>query len=113
MTGWHSITCLTHWAVTPPAPGTCWLAAHLLGAAETVRTGAGARVMSIIAPLMAQAEESAIAALGASRFEAEFTAGKRSSRGAAIALALGEPAHGGAAATDDGGAGSLGKREAE
>ena len=47
------------------------LAAQLLGAADTVRTGAGASVMPFLAPLVARAEASAIAALGASRFEAE------------------------------------------
>ena len=88
-------------------------AAQLLGAAETVRTGAGARVMPFLAPLMAQAEASAIAALGASRFEAEFKAGSRLSRDAAVRLALGEPAHVAAAASDRAGAALLSKREAE
>jgi predicted ATPase/DNA-binding NarL/FixJ family response regulator len=93
--------------------GQARLAAQLLGAAETVRTGAGASVIAIHAPLLAQAAESAIAALGASRFEAEFRAGTRLSRGVAIRLALGEPAHGATAASDDVGGGVLGKREAE
>ncbi len=88
-------------------------AAQLLGAAETVRTGAGAHVMPFLAPLMAQAKESAIAALGASRFEAEFKAGSHLSRDAAVRLALGEPGHVAAAASDSAGAGLLAKREAE
>lgn len=88
-------------------------AAQLLGAAETVRTGAGASVIAFLAPLLAHAEESAIAALGASRFEAEFDAGKRLTRGAAIGLALGEPAHVAAATSDDASAGPLGTRQAE
>ncbi len=88
------------------------LAAQLLGAAETVRTGAGAGVSAVLAPLLARAEESAIAALGASRFEAELKAGRRLSRDAAFGLALGEPAHVAAAASGDAGAGVLGKREA-
>ena len=93
--------------------GQARLGAQLLGAAETVRTGAGANVIAFLAPLLAQAEESAIAAIGASRFEAELKAGKRLSRGTAIGLALGEPARTAAAATNGEGAGPLGKREAE
>ncbi len=89
------------------------LAAQLLGAAETVRIGAGASVIPFLAPLLAQAEESAIAALGASRFELELKAGKGLSRDAAIRLALGEPAHVAVAASDQDGAGPLAKREAE
>jgi len=93
--------------------GQARLAAQLLGAAEPVRTGAGARVMPFLAPLMGQAEASAIAALGASRFEADFKAGSRLSRDAAVRLALGESGHVAAAASDRAGAGLLAKREAE
>ena len=93
--------------------GQARLAAQLLGAAETVRTGAGASVIAIHAPLLANAKQSAIAALGASRFESEFKAGTRLSRRAAIALALGEPAHLATAGSNQEGAGPLGKREAE
>jgi predicted ATPase/DNA-binding NarL/FixJ family response regulator len=93
--------------------GQARLAAQLLGAAEAVRTGAGASVIAIHAPLLAQAAESAIVALGASRFESEFKAGTRLSRSVAIRLALGEPAQGATAASDDVGGGVLGKREAE
>jgi DNA-binding CsgD family transcriptional regulator len=93
--------------------GQARLAARLLGAADTVRTGTGASVMPFLAPLMEQARASAIAALGASRFEAEFKAGSRLSRDAAVRLALGEPAHVAAAAPDTAGAGLLAKREAE
>jgi len=88
------------------------LAAQLLGAAETIRTGAGATVIPTIAPLLANAERSAIAALGASRFETEFKAGKGLSRDAAAGLALGETAQV-AAAAHAAGAGPLGKRETE
>ena len=66
-------------------------AAQLLGAAETVRTQAGASLIPILAPMIAQAEESAIEALGASKFETEVNAGKRLSRDEAIRTALGEP----------------------
>src|SRR5262249_8432064 len=49
-------------------------AARLLGAAETIRTGAGARIMPFMTPLLDQAMVTAAATLGA-RFEAEFKAG--------------------------------------
>jgi predicted ATPase/DNA-binding NarL/FixJ family response regulator len=89
------------------------LAAQLLGAAETIRAGAGASVIPIIVPLLAQAEASAIAAIGASQFEAEFEAGQRLSRNAAVSLALGESPHAVAATSDTAGAGLLAKRENE
>jgi DNA-binding NarL/FixJ family response regulator len=93
--------------------GQARLAAQLLGAAETIRTGAGAKAMAFFAPLLAQAEESAIAELGASKFEAEFKAGERLSRDAASGLALGESAQVAATTSDDAGAGLLGKRQAD
>ena len=89
-------------------------AAQLLGAAETVRTQAGARLIPFLAPLIAMAAESATAGLGASKFQAEMTAGKRLSRDEAIRLALGEPAQVAASVSANGeGGGLLGKREAE
>jgi predicted ATPase/DNA-binding CsgD family transcriptional regulator len=93
--------------------GQARLAAHLLGAADTVRTQAGASLIPILAPLIAQAEESAKAAIGASRFEAEVTAGRALSRDEAIRLALGAPASVAPAgvANREGGT-LLGKREA-
>jgi predicted ATPase/DNA-binding CsgD family transcriptional regulator len=66
------------------------LAAQLIGAAETVRTQAGASLIPILAPLIAMAEESATAALGASKFQGEMEAGRRLSRQQAIQMALGE-----------------------
>jgi predicted ATPase/DNA-binding CsgD family transcriptional regulator len=93
--------------------GQARLAAQLLGAAETVRTEAGATLIATLAPLVAQAEESAIVALGAARFEAEFKAGKCLRRDTAIRLALGQPDHAAAAASDDGSVAPLGKREAD
>jgi DNA-binding CsgD family transcriptional regulator/tetratricopeptide (TPR) repeat protein len=89
------------------------LAAHLVGATETIRIGAGAAVIPTLAPLLAQAEESSRVALGGSRFEAEFQSGKRLGRVAAIRLALGEPAQITAAPAETGGMGMLGKREGE
>jgi predicted ATPase/DNA-binding CsgD family transcriptional regulator len=88
------------------------LAARLLGAADTVRTRVGANVMPFFAPSLAHAEASAGTALGATRFEAEFDAGKHLSRDAALRLALGEHPHD-ATAPDEASTGSLGKRQAE
>ncbi|MGW4962438.1 LuxR C-terminal-related transcriptional regulator [Nonomuraea sp. NPDC004186] len=93
------------------ASGQAQVAARLLGAAETVRTGAGASLQPYLTRLVARAEESATAALGEPGFRAEYEAGARLSRDAAIRLALGEPAPAARAAPAD--AGPLGKREAE
>jgi DNA-binding NarL/FixJ family response regulator len=62
---------------------------------------------------VAQAEASAVAALGASGFEAEFNAGKRLNRDAAIGTALGEPAQVVATTPDDASVAPLAKREAD
>jgi predicted ATPase/DNA-binding CsgD family transcriptional regulator len=75
--------------------GQARLAAHLIGAAEAVRTQAGASLIPFLAPLIAMAEESASAALGASKFQAEMNTGKRLNRDEAIRLALGEPTRNG------------------
>jgi DNA-binding NarL/FixJ family response regulator len=66
------------------------LAAKLLGAAEKLRVEVGASVNPMLASLLPPAEESAIAALGASTFAVQFEAGRRLSRDAAVRLALGE-----------------------
>ena len=64
-------------------------------------------------PIITQAEESAIAALGKAKFDVEFSAGKRLSRDSAVALALGEP-HPTTAATRHGAVpGALAKREVD
>ena len=105
-------------ALTGDAPR----AAVLLGAAETVRTEAGANMMPFLAGQSARVEQSVTAALGAARFRTEFETGKHLQRDAAIRLALGESlddaeadtdgnAEAGAGAADN--AGPLGKREAE
>jgi predicted ATPase/DNA-binding CsgD family transcriptional regulator len=87
-------------------------AARLLGAAETIRTGAGARVMPFMAPMLDRALETAATTLGAPRFEAESSAGRALSRDDAILLALGESRPtAGARSIDDGAV--LGKREME
>ena len=100
--GWHAAS-----------SGQARLAAQLLGAAETVGTGAGAHIIGPHAPLLARAKASASGTLGASKFEAAFEAGKRLSREAAVRLALGEadqvqPGPGGDVAF-----GPLAKREVE
>jgi DNA-binding NarL/FixJ family response regulator len=89
------------------------LAAQLLGAADAVRSGVGARVMPFLAPLVAQAEAYAIAALGRPRFDAAFRAGSRLDRDAAVRLALGESDEALATAPERVGAGLLSKREEE
>jgi predicted ATPase/DNA-binding CsgD family transcriptional regulator len=93
--------------------GQARLAAQLLGAADTVRTEVGANIMPFLAPLLAQARESAAAALGTTRFTAEFEAGRRLERDEASALALGKPARAAVAASGRAGTGPLGEREAE
>ena len=92
--------------------GKARLAAQLLGAADTVRLGAGAIVIATLAPLLADAEASAIEAIGASKFESELKAGRELSRDAALGLALGEPRFA-AVASSDVEPGLLGKREAD
>jgi predicted ATPase/DNA-binding CsgD family transcriptional regulator len=89
------------------------LAAQLLGAAETLATQTGANIMGPAVPLLIQAKESAVAALGARVFEAEFDAGKRLNREAALQLALGESDGAGSQPAEGFVAGPLAKREAE
>jgi predicted ATPase/DNA-binding CsgD family transcriptional regulator len=102
--------------------GQARLAAQLLGAADGERGRVGANVMPFLAPSLAQAEESAVAKLGAARFEAEFEAGKLLDRDAAFGLALGKPAQAPGsgrgpvaahAASHSAGGGPLGRREAD
>lgn len=89
------------------------LAAQLFGAAETIRTGAGAKVIETLTPQLAQAEESTVAALGVAVFNAEFQAGRGLSRDAALRLALGESDHVDIGGSVSRGGELLGKREAE
>jgi DNA-binding CsgD family transcriptional regulator len=93
--------------------GQARLAAQLFGAAETVRTEAGASIVGVLAPLLSAATQSTNAALGASKFQTEYTAGQQLSRAAAIALALGESAQLVAAHTVTADTAPLGNREAE
>jgi predicted ATPase/DNA-binding CsgD family transcriptional regulator len=88
-------------------------AAQLLGASQTIRVGAGAAVMPVMSPVLTQAENSAVAALGRSRFDIEFAAGTHLSRDRAVALALGQPDRAAPHAQDGPDDGLLGKREAD
>ena len=88
-------------------------AARLLGAAETIRTGAGATVMPFLASSLERATEAAAATLGRGRFEAEFEAGSGLSRDAAVALGLGESARAAGARADRAAGSLLAKREEE
>src|SRR5262249_45349771 len=94
------------------ASGEPRLAARLLGATESVRAEVGA-IVNVVGPQLAQATESAAAALGPARFDAEVRAGARYSREAAIGLALGEPTsaavEAGRGGAGGGGAGAGGK----
>ena len=89
------------------------LAARLLGAAETIRLGAGATPMQFLTPLLDQATAAAVAAIGLARFDAEFTAGRGLNRDDAFRLASGESGRVVAASSDRAGIGVLGKREIE
>ena len=71
-------------------------AAQLFGAAETLRTEAGASVMPFLVPLLGRAQGSALAALGEVKFRAGFEAGQLLDRDAGLRLALGEPGRDGA-----------------
>jgi DNA-binding CsgD family transcriptional regulator len=88
-------------------------AAQLLGAAEAAGRQTGADIMGPFVPVLAQAKESARGALGSAKFEAEFQAGRRLSRVAALHLALGESDQAELAASDDAESAALGKRELE
>ena len=88
-------------------------AAKLLGAAEVLGTHTGADIMGPLVPMLAEAKESASGTLGSSKFEAEFKAGNRLSRVAALRLALGESDQAEVAASDGAESASLGKRELE
>jgi len=87
--------------------------AQLLGAADALGTQTGADIMGPLVPLLVHAKELAKKALGSSKFEAEFQAGRRLSRMAALRLALGESDQPEAAASDGAETAALGKRELE
>ncbi len=86
-------------------------AAQLLGAAEAAGRQTGADIMGPLVPVLAQAKESAMKALGPSRFDAEFKAGNGLSRVSALRLALGESDQAEVAASGGAESAALGKRE--
>ena len=86
-------------------------AARLFGAAASVGASAGADNRGPHAPFLAEAKESATRALGEAKFGAEFDAGKRLSRQAAVRLALDEPEDGKVVASHGAETGPLAKRE--
>ena len=88
-------------------------AAQLLGAAASVGAGAGADIVGPHAPFLAEARESATRALGEAKFGAEFEAGKRLTRQAAIRLALGESDDHQIATASGSQTGPLARREVE
>jgi predicted ATPase/DNA-binding CsgD family transcriptional regulator len=89
--------------------GRAQVAAQLLGASYTIRAGAGATVMAMLAPYVEMAEEQAMKTLGPSKYRTEFENGRRLGRDAAVRLALGEPVA--AEAQHDRRNGALAKRE--
>jgi len=89
--------------------GRARVAAQLLGASDTIRVGAGASVMTVLAPYVEMAEETATKSLGPSKYRTEFEKGRRLGRDGAVRLALGEPVT--AAAQPDRRDGALAKRE--
>jgi DNA-binding CsgD family transcriptional regulator len=89
------------------------VAAQLLGASETIRLGAGAIVMPVLAPVLNQAEEGATAALGRPKYDAEFSAGKRLTRASAVRMALGEPQPAAPSKSGPAAVRALAKREAD
>ena len=88
-------------------------AAQLFGAAASVAASAGADDRGPHAPLLAGARESATRALGEAKFGAEFEAGKRLTRHAAMRFALGESDDHEIAATHSSETGPLARREVE
>jgi DNA-binding NarL/FixJ family response regulator len=76
-----------------------------------MQTGAG--IVKPAAPLLGEAKEATIAALGAATFEGKFMAGKQLTREAALQLALGEPDGVGAQPAEGIVGGPLAKRELE
>jgi DNA-binding CsgD family transcriptional regulator len=101
-TGWHASTA-----------GRARAAAQLLGAAETLATQTGSDMMGPAVPFLASAKQLARDSLGAVAFDAEYAAGKRMSRDAAVRLALGEPGPSDDSAADAPAASPLAKREVE
>jgi predicted ATPase/DNA-binding CsgD family transcriptional regulator len=89
-------------------------AAQLLGATDSVRAEAGARIHVGLAPALDQADKSARAALGPARFASDFAAGQHLTHQMASRLALREATPEAAgAAVDRWSSGALSRRGAE
>jgi predicted ATPase/DNA-binding CsgD family transcriptional regulator len=88
------------------------LAAHLLGAAENLRSDTGSGIVATMAPFLARAEESARISLGADGYAAAIAEGRRLSREAAITLALGTRIPEATPSADVSTTSPLGRREA-
>ncbi|HEX8509030.1 MAG TPA: LuxR C-terminal-related transcriptional regulator, partial [Propionibacteriaceae bacterium] len=93
--------------------GQARLAAQLLGAARAIGAGAGAGITGPPTPLLERANEAAVSALGAAKFEVEYAAGRRMGREAALRLALSESEHVDAGVSDSVASGPLAQREFE
>ena len=89
------------------------LAAQMLGAAETLARQTGADMMGPSVPFLSSANQVARDSLGPAAFEAEYAAGKRMSRDAALRLALGEAPPAEAASARGAEATPLARREGE
>ncbi len=89
------------------------LTAQLLGAAEAVGSSAGAGITGPAMPHLARANETAVSALGESRFHAAFEAGRRMGREASLRLALNESTESDTDPSEPLTAGPLAKREVE
>jgi predicted ATPase/DNA-binding CsgD family transcriptional regulator len=107
---YYGLACLGWQAASTGQPRA---AARLLGAAEALAVQTGADILGPAVPLLGEAKESTIAALGASAFESEFIAGKQLIREAALQLALGKSDGIGTQPADGFVAGPLAKREVE
>jgi DNA-binding CsgD family transcriptional regulator len=113
MTGLHSFICLTPLAATPHSRANRGSQRSCSGPRTRCERKLAQTSWHSSPPCWPRAEESAVAAVGAARFAAEFEAGKHLDRDTAVALALGKSAH--TAVADPGNASTalLGKREAE
>ncbi len=95
------------------ASGAARVAAQLFGAAEALAAQGGAGMVGPAVPFLANAKQSAMDALGALVFDAEFEAGKRLSTDLAVQLALGETRTVTSAGGGRAPGGPLGRREIE
>jgi DNA-binding CsgD family transcriptional regulator len=95
------------------ASGQPRLGAQLLGAAEALGAAAGASTTGPFATELARVRNLAITAAGAAKFQAEYAAGTRLDREAALRLGRGDTDDGRVAADEHDHTGPLSKREVE